>query len=84
MRHHGDRFSEWMWRRAETAAIAAAMGWTWIWMSRRHADVPIFRARLPRRRATRADEGYNVGYIAPEDRDGGAAWERTRRRGLVD
>jgi hypothetical protein len=69
---------EWMWRKAETAALVAAVGWTWIWMSRLRPPMPVSRAR--RLRASRAINAY----AALDDRDSGAAWDRARRRRLVD
>ena len=78
MRHRSGKIVEWMWRRVETAALLAAMGWTWIWMTRQRAPMPVSRAR--RLRASRAIDLYGP----TGDRDSGAAWDRSRRRRLVD
>ena len=80
MRHYDGRIAAWMWRRVETAAIVTAMGWTWMLMSRPRNDVAGPRRPSRHRVANRVFDAVG----AEDDPDGGQAWERRRRRRLID
>jgi hypothetical protein len=46
MGNQQNKFVEWMWRKAETAAVMTAVAWIWIWINSPPDERPARRAPL--------------------------------------
>ena len=87
MSRENGRVVEWMLKRLELLTVFAAMTWTLGWIRTNSGAVAAPRPRPESRRAFERPSFVPPGtgsWPGAEDPDGGAAWDRARRRRLID
>ena len=86
MSRDNGRVVEWMLKQLELLTVFTAMTFALDWIRTHGAEVTT-RRRRPSRRASERPRFETPGtgiWPGPEDPDGGAAWDRARRRRLID
>lgn len=88
MSRSNGRVVEWMLKKLDVVVVFGAMTWAVIWVRTKREEAaapPRWRSSLRRPPERKGFEAPGTaGWPGAEDPDGGAAWDRARRRRLID